>query len=117
MLFSLVLLQFLDSTSASEKCLLSLWYLDDGTFIGSRSALLDQVLACTLYYLNVSFTGLLEILAFIKRNDPMSSGLGLLGSPVWGPPQFFDSFLPTKLDKTSSIQEKLPESSSRIAFT
>jgi len=41
LLFSLVLFQSLDSTSPSERCLLSLWYLDDGTFIGSRSALLS----------------------------------------------------------------------------
>jgi len=33
LLFSLVLLQFLGSVSFSETCLLSLWYLDDGTFI------------------------------------------------------------------------------------
>ena len=124
LLFSLVLLQFLDSTSASERCLLSLWYLDDGTFIGSRSALLSllscfahsgpsfglhiNLSKCEFYWPSgdCSFPGFPHA---IKRIDPMSSGLELLGSPVWGPPQFFDSFLSTKLDKTSSIQEKLAE--------
>jgi len=37
LLFSLVLLQFLDSTSVRDRSLLNLWYLDDGMFIGSKS--------------------------------------------------------------------------------
>ena len=45
LLFSSVLLQFLGSNLLSENCLLSLWYLDDGTFIGSRSSLL-ALLSC-----------------------------------------------------------------------
>ena len=96
----------------------------DGTFIGSRSALLSLLLCfahsgpsfglhinlskCELYWPSgdCSFPGFPHT---IKCIDSMSSGLELLGSPVWGPPQFFDSFLSTKLDKTSSIQEKLAE--------
>ena len=57
---------------------------------------LGQVLACISIYPNVSCIGLLEIAEFphaIKRINPESSGLELLGSPVWGPPTFFDSFL------------------------
>jgi len=37
----------------------------------------------------------------IKRINPASSGLELLGSPVWGPSQFFEVILSTKLqDRT-----------------
>ena len=32
------LVQFLNSTPLDKACLLSLWYLDDGIFIGSRSS-------------------------------------------------------------------------------
>ena len=98
--------------------------MDDRTFIGSRFALLSllscfahsgpsfglhiNLSKCELYWPSgdCSFPGFPHT---IKRIDPVSSGLELLGSPVWGPPQFFDSFLSTKLDKTSSIQEKLAE--------
>ena len=95
--------------------------MDDGNFIGFRSALLSLLLCfahsgpsfglhikCELYWPSgdCSFPGFPHA---IKCIDPMSSGLELLGSPVWGSPQFFNSFLSTKLDKTSSIQEKLAE--------
>ena len=39
LLLSLVLVQLLNSTSFDDTCLLCLSYLDDGTFIGSRSSL------------------------------------------------------------------------------
>jgi len=39
LLFSLVLVQFLNPNPLDEACLLSLWYLDDGFFIVSRSSL------------------------------------------------------------------------------
>ena len=79
LLFSLVLLQFLDSPSVRDSYLLNLWYLDDGTFIGSRSSLLallscfaqsgpnfnNNYLACTSIYPNVNFFGLLEIVHFL----------------------------------------------------
>ena len=40
----------------------------------------------------------------IKCINPDNSGLELLGSPVWGPPQFFITFLSTQLDKISAIK-------------
>ena len=43
----------------------------------------------------------------IKRVNPEKCGLELFGSPVWGPPQFFTTFLSTQLDKISGIQDKL----------
>ena len=35
------------------------------------------------------------------------SGLELLGSPIWGPPQFYDAFLSVQFDKIVAIQDKL----------
>ena len=40
LLFSLVLLQFIDFFKLHGLVKLNLWYLDDGTFIGSKSSLL-----------------------------------------------------------------------------
>jgi len=45
LLFSSFLLQFLGFNSLSETCLLSLWYLDDGTLVVSTSSLL-ALLSC-----------------------------------------------------------------------
>jgi len=65
LLFSLVLLQFLDSTSPSERCLLSLWYLDDGTFgivlsLSSEFARCSNLTKSELYWFSgdCSFPGL-----------------------------------------------------------
>ena len=40
LLFSLVLLQFIDFVKLHDVVKIHLWYLDDGTFIGSKSSLL-----------------------------------------------------------------------------
>ena len=40
LLFSLVLMQFIDHVKLHNLVAFHLWYLDDGTFIGSRSSLL-----------------------------------------------------------------------------
>ena len=92
---------------------ISLWYLDDGTFIESRS-FLHALLSCfTKFQLWIPFG--LHINPFkcelywpcgdssypgfpIKHINSENSGLELLGSPVWGPPQFYDSvFLPRQI--------------------
>ena len=118
LLFSLVLLQFLDSTSVCDSCLLNLWYLDDGTFIGSRSSFLALLsclaqsgpnFACTSIYPNVNFfwpSGDCTFPNFshaIKRINPANS----VGVSGLGMSSFFESFLSTKLEKTASIQNKL----------
>ena len=64
-----------------------------------------------LTYPNVKFFGyLVHDVSFsdfppdIKRVD----SLELLGSPLWGPDAFFRKFLTCRIDKVTSIQEKLP---------
>ena len=39
LLFSLVILQFIDSIHLHDLVQLNLWYLDDGTLVGKRSSL------------------------------------------------------------------------------
>ena len=90
LLFSSVLLQFLGSNPLSENCLLSLWYLDDGTLLGLGllsllyyHALLSlgQVLACISIYPNVSCIGLLEIA--LSLNFLMQLNELILKAVVW----------------------------------
>ena len=122
LLFSLVLVQFLRFISFSETCLLNLWYLDDGTFIGTRSclhALLSHftesgpsfglyinLSKCELYWPSGD-SSFPNFHPAIKCINPKNSGLELLGSPIWGPPQFYDAFLSVQFDKIVAIQDKL----------
>ena len=122
LLFSLVLVRFLCSISFSETCLLNLWYLHDGTFIGTRSCLHTLLSHFTEsgpsfgLYINVSKCELYwpsgdssfpNFHPAIKRISPKNSGFELLGSPIWGPPQFYDAFLSVQFDKIAAIQDKL----------
>jgi len=115
-----VLLQFLGSNPTSENGLLSLWYLDDGTLIGSRSSLLALLLCfthsgpnfglhinlpkCEPYWPSgdCSFPGFPHV---IKCVNPVSSGLELLGAPVWGTPTFFESFCLINLTRLPQLAE------------
>ena len=115
-------MQFLRSISFSETCLLNLWYLDDGTFIGTRSclhvllshftesgpsfSLYINLSKCELYWPSGD-SSFPNFHPTIKRINPKNSGLELLGSPIWGPPQFYDAFLSVQFDKIVAIQDKL----------
>ena len=103
LLFSLVLTQFLGPTSFDDACLLSLWYLDDGTFIGPRSSL-RTIFSCFAEFgprfgLHINFSKCElywpcgdstypDFHPAIKRVNPENGGLELLDSPVWAPKVF-----------------------------
>ena len=122
LLFSLVLVQFLRSIFFSKTCLLNLWYLDNGTFIGTRSCfhtllshftesgpsfgLYINLSKCELY-LPSGDSSFPNFHPAIKCINPKNSGLEHLGSPIWGPPQFYDAFLSVQFDKIVAIQDKL----------
>ena len=122
LLFSLVLVQFVRSISFTEQCLLNLWYLDDGTFIAPRPCLHKllthftesgpkfglhiNLSKCELYWPSGDHS-FPNFNPAIKRINPEISGLELLGSPIWGPPQFYESFLSVQFDKIVAIQDKL----------
>jgi len=73
LLFSLVWLQFIDFVKLHDLVLLHLWYLDDGSFIGSKSSLLKLLDSFLVYmvpnsvfiliYQSVSYSDLLETLS------------------------------------------------------
>ena len=77
--------------------------------------LVSQVpaLVFTSIWPSVNFTGLLVTVLFLtsilpsSASTPENSGLEFLGSPIWGPPHFNESFLAVQFDKIVAIQDKL----------
>ena len=119
LLFSLVLTSLFDRIPPTPNVLLSLWYLDDGTIIGSRPAVLELLhhietlgpsfglflnkKKCELYWPagDQSFS---DFPSEIRRP---SAGLDLLGSPVWGSEDFYNSYFASKVDRTSHLHSLL----------
>jgi len=118
LLFSLVLLQFIDFVKLHDIVKLHLWYLDDGTFIGSKNSLLQLLESFSLHgpqfglHLNLSKCEVFwpsgdsfpEFPTNIKR---VSDGLELLGSPIWGTTAYFDQFLSARLSKVAAAQDSI----------
>jgi len=106
-------MQFVDFVKLHDLVLLHLWYLDDGTFIGSKSSLLKLLDSFSVHgpqislHLNLSKCELFwpsgdSFPDFINR---ASEGLELLGSPIWGTDNFFDQFLSSRLSKIVADQD------------
>ena len=111
LLFSLVPTSLFDRISPTPV-LLSLWYLDDGTIVGSRPAVLELLhhseslgpsfglflnkKKCELFWPagDQSFSD------FPSEICRPSTGLDLLGSPVWGSEDFYNSYFASKVDRT-----------------
>ena len=97
----------------------SVWYLDDGTIVGSRSAILEflsqvEILGSPLgLFLNKQKCELFwpsgdqSFLDFPLELRRPSDGLDLLCSLVWGSDNFFDSYFASKVDRTRRLQELL----------
>jgi len=103
LLFSLVLLQFIDFVKLHELFKLHLWYLDDGTFIGSKSSLLKLLDSFSVHgpqfglHLNLSKCELFwptgdSFPEFPTNINRASEGLELLGSPFGEQKPFSISF-------------------------
>ena len=119
LLFSLVLMQFIDFAKLHNLVKVHLWYLVDGTFVGSRSSLLQLLDSftfrgpqfglhlimskCELQYFDHLAT-LTEFPTNIKR---VNQGLELLGSPILGTTEYFDKFLSSCLAKVVAVQDSI----------
>ena len=110
LLFFLVLLQFIDFVKLHDLVKLHLWYLDDGTFIGSKYSLLKLLDSFSIhgprfgFHLNLSKCELFwpsgdSFPEFPTSINRAGEGLELLGSPIWGTDNFFDQFLSSCLAK------------------
>ena len=117
LLFSLVILQFIDAVNLRDFVELNLWYLDDGTLVGKQSSLSSllslfatrgpefglhlNLTKCELFWPSGDFFPNLP--TDIKR----VTSLELLGSPLWGDDIFFNDFLSSRMGKVALTQEKL----------
>ena len=123
-MFSLTVLELLDDVGFTPDLNLQIWYLDDGTIVGLRSAvssLLDRLLVkgpsyglllnlqkCEVFWPSgdPSFP---EFPDGVQRAQDISGGAELLGSPVFGPDSFFDDSFGKKIDKVLFYQDQLTD--------
>jgi len=123
-LFSLVLLSLLDAIGPVAGIDLHLWYLDDGTLVGSRAAIrlfLDRLLTigpqfglyanldkCELYWPSGVANDFTMFPHQIRRVFDQH-GIELLGSPVFGSRAFFDTAISRRVSKVLDAQAHLPD--------
>ena len=124
LLFSSVLMELQDGIRDIPGIEAQMWYLDDGTFVGSREAV------STLFeelvekgpkfgvYVNISkcevfwpsgdqeFQG---IDSRVRRVNITSYGSELLGSPIVGTRDYFDEFFKQRVDHILHCQSKLSD--------
>ena len=116
----MALSEIIDEVGQITGAEIQLWYLDDGSFIGSRVAIAS--LLCSLIYtgpkhclcVNLSKCEVCwpsrnqkfpEIDSALRRINSKSSELELLGSPIVGPDDFFQDFFKTNLFTQSRLSD------------
>ena len=122
LLFSLVLLELLDDIAKEVAALrLQLWYLDDGTFIGERSSVVSvafsaiqgskiwsllELKKCEVFWPtgNQTFP---EFPPEVQRVAEQEEGIELLGSPIYGNEEFFESAFQKRISKVINAQSHL----------
>ena len=124
LLFSLVLLDLLDQVGQIEGLQFSVWYLDDGTFVGPRSSMVSlidrfQQLGPTLgLHLNLSKCEIFwpsgdqsfpEFPPEMCRLSISDGGVDLLGSPILGSEEFTEAYVLNKVDKVLAMQDHLDD--------
>ena len=123
-LFSLALLELTENLRQLDGIRLSLWYLDDGTIIGTRRAV-RQVLDRLLVngprfglYLNLSKCEIYwpwgdqafpEFPAEVTRIGELQHGVELLGSPVFGDAEFLCTAVGRRVSKVLAAQAHLED--------
>ena len=110
LLFSLVVLELMDAVGPVDDLQLCLWYLDDGTFIGTRHAV--SKLLCSIVSKGADFGLTLnlkkcEILwpsgdqafpSFPLEISRLQDGMELLGSPIFGSRDFYNNVIGKRVD-------------------
>ena len=124
LLFSLVLLDFMDSIEVPPDISFQLWYLDDGTFAGTRSAVAEllelfckhgpsfglilNLKKCEVFWPSGD-SAFQEFPPEICRPLQTANGVELLGGPISGSPEYFDDFATALFDKVKYLQDLLSE--------
>ena len=124
LLFSLVLLDFMNSIDVPTDISLKLWYLDDGTFAGTRPAVAELLELFRNHGPSFGLTlNLKKCEIFLPSGDivfrdfppevccPLQifNGMDLLGAPIFGSSEYFDVFAAALFDEVKHLQDLLPE--------
>ena len=123
-LFSLVLLELTENLRQLDGIRLSLWYLDDGTVIGTRKAvrqLLDHLIVngprfglhlnlskCEIYWPSGD-QAFPDFPVEITRIGEIQHGVELLGSPVFGDADFFCAAVGRRVSRVLAAQAHLED--------
>ena len=124
LLFSLVLLDFMNSIDFPSDISFQLWYPVDGTFAGTRPAVAEllelfhkhdpsfgltlNLRKCEIFWSSgdLAFQDFyLEVCHPLQTSD----GVELLGAPIFGSSEYFDGFAAALFGKVKHLQDLLPE--------
>ena len=121
LLFSLVLMEFLDDLGPLPDVKLKLWYWDDGSFLGQRASvacLLDVLLSKgSSFDLHINLnkcevfwpSGDQNFPTFateIQRSVQVYGGVDFLGCPLYGSSSYVTEFVSQRLDKNLDWQDR-----------
>ena len=124
LIFFLVLLDFMNFIDVPSDVSFQLCYLDDGTFVGTRPAMVELLELFRTHGPSFGLTlNLKKCEIFWPSGDPtfqdfppeichplqISNGVELLGAPIFGSPEYFDVFAAALFDKLKRLQDLLPE--------
>ena len=114
LLFSLVLLDFMNSIDVPTDISLKLWYLDDGTFAGTRPAVAEllelfcnhgpsfgltlNLKKCEIFW-HSGDTVFQDFPPEVCHPLQISNGVDLLRAPIFGSSEYFDVFAAALFDK------------------
>ena len=123
LLFSLVLCRLLDDIrdSSPMDSATQFWYLDDGTIVGPRSdaAKLYHAITCLGPKYGLSLnphkcelywpSGDQDFPEFSNDIQRLSTGVSLLGSPLWGSATFYAASVNTLVQRVQSLHHLIPD--------
>ena len=114
LLFSLILMEFLDDLGPLPDLKLKLWYLDDGSFLGqwaSVACLLDVLLSkgpsfglhvnlnkCEVFWPSGDHN-FPKFATEIQRSVQVHGGVDFLGCPVYGSSSYVTEFVSQRVNK------------------
>ena len=121
LLFSLVILELMDEVREVPGLDLNLWYLDDGTFAGTKksvskvvSLIMDKGLSLGLH-VNLSKCGVLWPSGdqthpkFPLEVHQLSDGIELLGLPMFETSEFFSSYFKKQVEQVVEAHSHLSD--------
>jgi len=124
LLFSLVVLRLMRDVGHVDGIRLCIWYLDDGTLVGTRTAVksfidrLSSIGPQLGLQMNLGKSELFwpsgdqhfaDFLPELRRVSQHQPGLGLLGSPVFGTRGFFETMVDGRVSEVLDLQARLED--------